>query len=137
MDDIRKVQHCFAVKAGAQPKHRFGHLYRYLWREEWLNAALEKVLRNPGSRTPGVDGMTKEQLKTPKQKRELVSFSRKIAKGLDKTTFEHKRRFFEILQVQGVVTPIEGGHEINGSWLIPKQEWNLTVTSAARCARCL
>lgn len=72
MDDIRKVQHCFAVKAGAQPKHRFGHLYRYLWRKEWLNAALEKVLRNPGSRTPGVDGMTKEQLKTPKQKRELV-----------------------------------------------------------------
>lgn len=67
----------------------------------------------------------------------VESFSRKIAEGLDKTTFEHKRRLFEILQVQGVVTPIEGGHEINGSWLIPKQEWNLTVTSAARCAQCL
>jgi RNA-directed DNA polymerase len=72
MDDIRKVQHCFAVKAGAQPEHRFGHLYRYLWREEWLNVALEKVLKNPGARTPGVDGMTKEQLKTPQQKRKLV-----------------------------------------------------------------
>jgi RNA-directed DNA polymerase len=60
MDDIRKTQRSFARKALAQPKHRFNDLYHLICREDWIAVALEAVLDNTGSRTPGVDGITKK-----------------------------------------------------------------------------
>ena len=62
----------------------------------------------------------------------VEAFAEEIAGGLNNATFEERRRILEIVQVQGVVTPIEGGHRIDGSWLIPKQDLTLTVTSATR-----
>jgi group II intron reverse transcriptase/maturase len=62
MNDLRKTQESFARKAQAQPEHRFGDLYHLVCREEWLREALQAVLRNPGSRTAGIDGISRKDL---------------------------------------------------------------------------
>jgi hypothetical protein len=62
MNDLRKTQESFARKAQAQPEHRFGDLYHLICREEWLREALSAVLKNPGSRTAGVDGISRKDL---------------------------------------------------------------------------
>src|SRR5487761_693126 len=41
---------------------RFTRLYDLLWEREWLEVALEAVLDNEGSKTAGVDGITKRSL---------------------------------------------------------------------------
>ena len=72
MDDIRKTQESFARKAQTQPEHRFGDLYHLICREEWLRSALEKVLSNPGSRTAGVDQISRKHLTEEGQKAAFV-----------------------------------------------------------------
>lgn len=62
MSDVRKTQSSFARKALAVPGHRFGDLYHLICRDEWLAEALRGVLRNTGSRTPGVDGVSRSDL---------------------------------------------------------------------------
>jgi RNA-directed DNA polymerase len=62
MDDFRKTQESFARKAQAQPEHRFADLYHLVCREEWLAEALHAVLGNTGSRTAGIDGITRKHL---------------------------------------------------------------------------
>jgi len=62
MDDLRKTQESFARKAQGQPEHRFADLYHLVCREDWLAAALHAVLSNTGSRTAGVDGISRKQL---------------------------------------------------------------------------
>jgi len=62
MNDLRKTQESFARKAQAQPEHRFRDLYHLICREEWLREALSQVLSNSGSRTPGVDGISRKDL---------------------------------------------------------------------------
>jgi RNA-directed DNA polymerase len=44
--------------------HRFDPLDRIICQREWIEAALEGVLANQGARTPGLDGITKEELGT-------------------------------------------------------------------------
>jgi group II intron reverse transcriptase/maturase len=64
MDVITKAQYALAKKAQAQPRHRFGSgLYRLICRRYWIATALESVLKNAGSRTGGVDGVTRERFK--------------------------------------------------------------------------
>ena len=60
MSDIIKTQRSFATKAMHQPAHRFDHLYRIMSQQEWIERALTGVLANTGSRTPGIDGITKD-----------------------------------------------------------------------------
>jgi len=72
MSDILKTQRSFARKAEAHPDHRFDDLYHLIWRWDWLETALEHVLSNKGARTPGVDGITKDDLQTPEQQREFL-----------------------------------------------------------------
>jgi RNA-directed DNA polymerase len=62
MNDLRKTQQSFARKAQAQPEHRFGDLYHLICRDEWLTEASQTVLRNPGSRTAGIDGVNRTHL---------------------------------------------------------------------------
>lgn len=59
MDDITKAQRSFARKALTQPDHRFEDVYHLLYREDWVRRALDHVLSNTGSRTAGVDGVTR------------------------------------------------------------------------------
>jgi len=68
MDDIRKTQESFARKAQTQPEHRFGDLYHLICSADWIRFALEKVLSNPGSRTAGIDKISRRDLKEEEQK---------------------------------------------------------------------
>lgn len=61
MDDITKTQQSFARKALTNPQHQFTDVYHLLYREDWLRAALTRVLANQGSRTAGVDHLTRKQ----------------------------------------------------------------------------
>ena len=72
MSDIIKTQRSFAIKAMHQPAHRFDHLYRIICRQDWIETAMRGVLANKGARTPGLDGMTKEDLSSEQAKRSLI-----------------------------------------------------------------
>jgi RNA-directed DNA polymerase len=72
MDDIRKTQQSFARKALAQPEHRFSELYHLMCQEDWIEVALEAALSNTGSRTPGVDGITKKDFEDETFRRTFV-----------------------------------------------------------------
>ena len=61
MSDIIKTPRSLAKKALHQPTHRFDPLY---CQREGIETALEGVLANQGARTPGLDGITKEDLVT-------------------------------------------------------------------------
>jgi retron-type reverse transcriptase len=60
MSDIIKTQRSFAKKAMYNPKHRFSNLYRIICQEEWIQTALNLILRNKGAKTAGIDGVTKK-----------------------------------------------------------------------------
>lgn len=72
MSDILKVQRSFARKATAHREHRFEDLYHLLTREEWLKQALKHVLGNKGANTPGIDGISKKDLKTETQQNDFI-----------------------------------------------------------------
>jgi len=72
MDDIRKTQESFARKAQGQPEHRFEDLYHLICRTNWLTAALDEVLRNPGSRTAGIDGISRKHLNEESKRQAFV-----------------------------------------------------------------
>jgi RNA-directed DNA polymerase len=72
MSDIIKTQRSFATKAMHHPAHRFDHLYRLICQQEWIQTALQGVLANKGSRTPGIDGITKDDLSSADAKHAFV-----------------------------------------------------------------
>lgn len=72
MSDILKTQRSFARKATTHPEHRFEDLYHLICRIEWIETALVHVLSNKGSRTVGVDGISKEDLQTEEQRATFV-----------------------------------------------------------------
>src|SRR5215813_1537119 len=53
------MQKKLSQKATKEPEHQFENLYGLLCNEVWLRAAAHKTLRNEGSKTAGIDGMTK------------------------------------------------------------------------------
>lgn len=56
---VQRTQAMLYAKASNEPETRFKRLYKYLTRQEWVEAAVTDVLRNRGSRTAGVDGKTR------------------------------------------------------------------------------
>ena len=83
MDVITKAQYALAKKAQAQPRHCFGSgLYRLICRRYWIEAALESVLRNVGSRTGGVDRVTREQFKDAAYRQQVIEeLQRELKEG--------------------------------------------------------
>jgi len=69
---ILALQSGLAAKAVLRKWWRFDNLYPLLWRREWLDAALKKILSNDGSQTPGVDGIHKGRLCDPSARAQLV-----------------------------------------------------------------
>jgi RNA-directed DNA polymerase len=59
---VQRLQAMLYAKASNEPETQFKHLYKYLFRRQWVEAALERVMRNRGSRSPGVDGMTRSNV---------------------------------------------------------------------------
>ena len=72
MSDIIKTQRSLAIKAQYQTEHQFDHLYRLICRTDWIEEALKKILSNQGSKTAGIDGVTKKALTSDKAKAEFV-----------------------------------------------------------------
>ena len=72
MDDITRIQEYFAQKAKAVPTHRFKDLYSLVWKRSFLEAALDRVLANRGSRSAGVDGTTASAFRDPKYRAKFV-----------------------------------------------------------------
>ena len=56
---VQRIQAMLYAKASHEPQTRFNRLYKYLTRREWVRAATNHVLSNRGSRTAGIDGMTR------------------------------------------------------------------------------
>ncbi len=65
MVTIARIQTSFARKAVHQPEHRFCDLYSLICSRSWIEAALDQVLSNRGSRTAGVDGVTVRRFEDP------------------------------------------------------------------------
>jgi len=77
---VQRIQTMLYVKASQEPETRFRRLYKYLTRQEWVLAATEKVLRNRGSRTAGIDGKTRSHYKDEETRQTLV---REIQQALE------------------------------------------------------
>jgi RNA-directed DNA polymerase len=73
MDDITKTQQSFAIKALHNPEHRFADLYHLICRDDWIAFALRAVLSNTGSRTAGIDGISKKQLATEENQARFIA----------------------------------------------------------------
>lgn len=58
---IHELEHIRKL-ASADPHKRFSHLYRLVCKVDMLHEAWVRVKANKGSRTPGADGMTREQV---------------------------------------------------------------------------
>jgi len=59
---VQRFQAMLYAKARKEPETRFKHLYKYLTKRHWVEAAVERVCRKRGSRTPGIDGMTRSHV---------------------------------------------------------------------------
>lgn len=73
MSDIIKTQRSLAIKAKYQKEHQFDHLYRLICRQDWIKDALDTILSNKGSKTAGIDGVTKKTLQSDTAKAEFVN----------------------------------------------------------------
>jgi retron-type reverse transcriptase len=62
-ENISRVQRQLAHMIKVDPSARAKRLYNLVYHPDWLATALERVLRNTGSQTPGVDGVTLRQFK--------------------------------------------------------------------------
>lgn len=98
MDYIRLTQRGLAQTATHDPEHRFKRIYRFISREDWIESALDAVLKSTGSRTAGVDGVSRKGLESAKARQELV----------DKLKAELKAGTYEPLPVNRVWIPKSG-----------------------------
>ena len=69
---VQRTQAMLYAKASEEPETRFKRLYKYLTRREWVQAAVTDVLRNRGSRTAGIDGMTRNDYKDEGERNMLI-----------------------------------------------------------------
>lgn len=69
---VQRIQAMLYAKASHEPEVRFKRLYKYLTRREWAEVATDKVLRNRGSRTAGIDGKTRNDYQEEDEREALV-----------------------------------------------------------------
>ncbi len=72
MDNIRLTQRGLAQTATRDPEHRFKRIYRFICRKDWVESALDAVLKSSGSRTAGVDGVSRKDLQSATARQELI-----------------------------------------------------------------
>jgi retron-type reverse transcriptase len=60
--NVDEMQKKLSQKAEKEPEHQFENLYGMLCNEVWLREAAHQTLKNAGSATAGIDGMTKSNL---------------------------------------------------------------------------
>lgn len=69
---VQRIQAMLYAKASKEPDTRFERLYKYLTRPEWVEAAVDRILRNRGSRTAGIDGKTRSAYLDESERAKLV-----------------------------------------------------------------
>jgi len=69
---VLALQSGLAKKAVLRKGWKFDNLYPLLWRREWLEQALDAVLDNSGSETPGVDSMRGSKLREESARAQFV-----------------------------------------------------------------
>lgn len=69
---VQRIQAMLYAKASNEPETRFKRLYKYLTRQKWAEMATDKVLRNRGSRTAGIDGKTRSDYLDAEEREDLV-----------------------------------------------------------------
>ena len=57
--DVSEMQRKLSQRATEDTEHQFENLYNLLCNETWLRVAAHETLKNRGSGTAGIDGMTK------------------------------------------------------------------------------
>jgi RNA-directed DNA polymerase len=70
---VQRIQAMLYAKASNEPDIRFKRLYKYLTRTEWVEAAIDRILRNRGSRTPGIDGKTRYHYREAESRAQLIA----------------------------------------------------------------
>lgn len=70
---VQRTQTMLYAKASLEPETRFKRLYKYLTRTEWVEAAVDRTLRNRGSRTASIDGKTRQHYLGEEGRKELVT----------------------------------------------------------------
>jgi group II intron reverse transcriptase/maturase len=81
-EKVRRRQRQLYYRAKEDPELRFTALYGLMLWQPWMEVALERVLSNAGARTPGVDGETKDDLRTPQARQALLdSLRTELAEG--------------------------------------------------------
>ncbi len=106
MSDIIKAQQGLARKAQANKAHQFEDLYYLLCKREWIEEALQHVLNNDGSQTPGVDGISwKDFNDAEKSDFENEKFREQF---IDELQAELKSHTFKPMPVRRVEIPKPG-----------------------------
>lgn len=72
-DQVQRIQGILYAKANHEPETRFNRLYKYFTKTEWVEMAIDRVLRNCGSRTAGIDGKTRRHYQEAPQRTELTA----------------------------------------------------------------
>jgi RNA-directed DNA polymerase len=57
--NIQEIQKALSDKATRDQEHRFRDLYRTMYNPLWIETAYKHIRNNKGSRTAGVDGVTR------------------------------------------------------------------------------
>ncbi len=101
---VQRIQAMLYAKAYYEPETRFKRLYKYLTRTEWVEMAIDRILRNRGSRTAGIDDKTRgDYLEKDKQ----VQLATSIVDELQTQTYRPRpvRRVY-IKKANGKLRPL-------------------------------
>ncbi len=83
-ENISQIQRQLAQAVEADPTYRAKRLFNLVYHPDWLASALERVLQNQGSQTPGIDGLTARQLREEEDKQQ---FLQELASSLKHGTY--------------------------------------------------
>ena len=98
---VLNIQSGLAIAATRRKDKQFHNLHPLLWRREWLEQALKAVLDNTGSKTSGVDGVRRTDLREPSAR----------AKFVDELRMELKQRNYRPSPVLRKYIPKANGGE--------------------------
>jgi group II intron reverse transcriptase/maturase len=84
-ENISQIQKRLAKAIEADPNYRAKRLFNLVYHPDWLAYALERVLQNQGSQTPGVDGITARKFREEGYKQQ---FLRELATDLKQGTYQ-------------------------------------------------
>ena len=80
-ENISQVQRRIAQAVEADPNYRAKRLFSLVYHPDWLAYALERVLQNRGSQTPGIDGVTARRFQDEAYKQQFLRELKNDLKG--------------------------------------------------------